>query len=360
MASSMARGGRRRRVLNEEARAAAGVAASLSMVSHDGVEAPRYGEQAGIEHHPQISDYVPRRKRAVLAALAGGAIVAAATLTLAHGAEAIASVLPGVAAADVEGLAHRAAAWISALALLAIAGLARLTYTLRRHRVDDVRGKYRVWKWVTAGALALSFNAVVGVHGVVASVAVSATGWSLTAAAAEWWLAPLALLGAWIMVRVVRETAESRSSVAMILGAVGCFGIAAAGTLGWKPAALGGWSDALTTSAPIVGLALALAGMTWFARYVVLDVQGLIEHAPKPAKPRRPLADESADTTDAESKPGIAVAPPAPPRREPAPAPAAAAPWDDNDEDDADADADRYLSKSERKRLRKQQQRRAA
>jgi hypothetical protein len=372
MGSSIARDGRRRRVLNEEARAAAGVAASLSMNTNEGAEAPRYGEQASIEHHPQISDYVPRRKRAVLATLAGGAGVAATTLVAQHSAATIAGAAPGVTAEQFGGqLAGGAAAWMSAVALLAIAGLARLVFSLRRHRVGDVRGRYRVWKWIVGGAAALSVNAVVGLHTVLAAAAVAATGWSLTARGAEWWLAPAALVGGWIAVRLARETAESRGSLALFAAALACYGVGAAGALGWAPAALGAWSDALTTCGPIVGHAFALAGMMWFARYVVLDVQGLIDHAPRAAKaPRKREA--AADEPAAEAaKPTIAIAatPAAAARRDSAPAPAAVAKpaipeaaWDD-DAADADAEDDgagQYLSKSERKRLRKQQQRRAA
>lgn len=362
MATHIARGGRRRRVLNEEARAAAGVAAAISMSTVEGAEAPRYGELAGVEHHPQITDYVPRRKRTVLATLAGGAVVAAGAVVMQHGAADIAAVVPGVTAEQLsEQLAGGVAAWTSAIALLTIAGLARLVYSLRRHRVDDTRGRYRVWKWITGGALALSANAIVGVQTVVASVATAVTGWSLTAGGAEWWLAPAALVGAWIAVRLARETAESRSSLSMFIAAMGCYGLAAAGALGWAPTFLGGWSDVLVIAAPIVGHAFALAGMMWFGRYVVLDVQGLIDHAPRPAKaPRKSkiAAEETAaEKAAAENKPTI---PMAPARRDAEPVKAPAAAWDDDSEADEGDDAGQHLSKSERKRLRKQQQRRAA
>lgn len=356
MSSNIARDGRRRRFLNDESRLTAGAPATLAVTTLDSADAPRYGEMASIEHHPQISDYVPRRKLTVLATLAGGALIAVAAEAVSHGAASLAAALPGAPAEQISAqLADGMIAWTSAIALLAVAGLARLVYSLRRHRVDDVRGRYRVWKWIAWGGLALSVNAVIGLHTIIAATATAATGWSLTAGGAEWWMAPMALLGGWIAVRLALEIAESRSSLAMLAMAGGCYLIGAAGASGWAPAWLGGWHDALANAVPLVGHAFALAAMMLFARYVVLDVQGLIDHGPPSAK--KPRVRKPAEP----SAPAAVAAIPAT-RRETASAVAARQTAEEADEDDSeDDDADgRYLSKSERKRLRKQQQRRAA
>jgi hypothetical protein len=344
MSSQFARGGRRRRVLNEESRNAASVHATLAAVPDDAAEAPRYGEMASIEHHPQITDYVPRRKRAVLATLAAGATVAVAAQSLVHFADAVSAALPGVAAEQIrDGLAGGLIAWTSAIALLAVAGLARLIYSLRRHRVDDVRGRYRVWKWIAWGGLAASCNAVVGLHAVLSGAAVALTGWSLTTGGAEWWLAPLAIVVVGIGLRLVRETAESRGTLMLVTLAAACYAVAAAGSLGWSPAWLGAWSDALIVAVPMMGHAFALAAMMVFARYVVLDVQGLIEHAPRPAA--KPAADAKATK----------VAEPPAPADPAAPIRLTATVADQDDEDEEPQQEARYLSKAERKRLRKQQ-----
>src|SRR5690349_4352153 len=148
MAAHMARDGRRRRVLNEEVRTASGlnVARVSEAVDHD---APRYGEQASIENHPQITDYIPRRKRAVILTLLAGAATAAAAQAITRFAEPIAQAIPGVSAsALVERVAHGAVAWTSAVAMLLAAMVARLMFNLRRHRVDDYAGRYRVWRWI--------------------------------------------------------------------------------------------------------------------------------------------------------------------------------------------------------------------
>lgn len=333
--------------------------------SDSAAEAPRYGEQANIEHHPQITDYVPRRKRAMLTTLAAGMGIAAGAAALSHFSAPIAAMLPGISAEQIGGqLADGVAAWTSAVALLLVAALARIIYSLRRHRVDDFRGRYRVWRWVGWAAVLASVNAVVHAHELVASLAVGATGWSLTAAGAEWWLIPLAIPALWIAVRMTGELAESRSSLAMFVFAAACYVVAAAGALGWTPAALGSWTPVLTSSLPLIGHTLALAGLMLFARYVVLDVQGLIEHKARPSASDREAAKAAKAAAKAAAKQSKQAAnePPATipaARTNDRPGTARPADHDDDQDEDEDDGAENVhgLSKSERKRLRKLQQR---
>lgn len=319
-------------------------------------DAPRYGEQANIENHPQVTDFVPRRKLAVLTTLLAGVGTAAAAVAIVHYAELISARLPGVAARDLsDGLAWGVTAWSSAIAFVMIAMMAKLTFSLRRHRVDDYAGRYRVWKWIGWGALAASVNAVTPMHTLFAKGAASATGWSLTATGAEWWLAPLALAGAWIFVRLLLEIGESRPATAFTLCAAGCYVGGAVAALGWSPAALGSWGHALGDALPLVGTTFALAGMMVFARYVVLDVQGLIDHTPRVA-PENPAAAQKADfkTPVPEAAPVAAtptIAMPVAASR------AGEESRDDEWSDDADDDdefGNRKLSKADKKRLRRQ------
>jgi hypothetical protein len=293
-----------------------------------------------------------------------GAAVALAAAALGRWAEPIAAALPGVSADEVgERLASGLTSWTSAIALLTVAGLARLVYSLRRHRVDDLAGRYRVWTWMIWGALALSANSVIGLHAPVARAATAMTGWSLTAGGAEWWLAPMALVGAWIGARVALEVAESRGALCMMVLSAACYAVAAAGSLGWSPAWLGGWSDAVVTAVPHVGHAILLGGVMLFARYVVLDVQGLIDHTPRRPAGRveaRPGAEtEASPPTLKATAPALAAAPAAARKNEPTPPQRRPAVVVDEDEENDDPPAARYLSKAERKRLRKQQRRAA-
>ena len=345
MATSMARDGRRRRVLNEEV---LGGSAAFSAAAVDAADVPRYGEQANIEHHPQVSDFVPRKRRTVVVLLAAALVVVAASQAIAHFAPQFSAPSGPLPAGTIQQISEGTLKWLSAVSLLAAALGARLIHSLRRHRVGDVRGQYRVWKWVEMGCVALSADAVIGLHGLAAAAGATATGWSLTSTAVEWWLAPLALAVAWIGVRFVKELAECRGAMIAATPALLCYAVGIAGAAGWSAEPLGVWSNVLLSAAPAAGHCFALAALLTYARYVVLDVQGLIDHAPA-AKAARRKASGSESRHDVET---VRIAD----------AQAAKSPsGESHDEDGEDSDeADQYLSKSERKRLRKVQQRRAA
>ncbi|MCC6492166.1 MAG: hypothetical protein IT424_04005 [Pirellulales bacterium] len=365
MASTMARGGRRRRILNEELLSGANLAVARPVGPSADEPAPRYGEQAGIEHHPQVSDFVPRRTRTVLLMLAAGIAAAAACQSLVRYAEPIAAAVPGLSAEALVQLADSVVAWLSAIGLLAAALLARLVYSLRKHRVDDLQGRYRVWKWVAWAAALGSLNAVADLQRLFAAALAGATGWSLTSSGAEWWLAPLGVAGAWLLARTSVELRECRTAWALTIAAGAWYAAAAVGALGGAAATLGAWNDALSRTAPLVGHAFTLAALMKFARYVVLDVQGLIDHSPRRlrrAKHQRPTGAPAAE------EPAAAATVPMPTPKElrsaptlptPIPMEAAAstgASWDaDDDEEQSQLDSyPRKPSKAERKRLRKQ------
>jgi hypothetical protein len=296
MSSPLARAGRRRRVLNEEVRIAAGTTTSPVACEdpRDSEPAPRYGEQANIENHPQITDYVPRRPRAVLLTIAGGLGVAILGESVCQNSESLAASVTGLTAATVrDQFAQGMIAWTSAVMFLLGAALARIIYNLRRHRVDDYRGSYRVWRWAAAGLVVLSVNAVVQSQLVAAPLLASLTGFHWTPKGTEWLLIPLMVVGGGIGALITRDAAESRGSLVLAALAWCCYAAAAAAALGWSASGLlGSWNEALVRSLPLVGHTFALTALTLFARYVVLDVQGLIDHS-RSAEGARPRRDEA-------------------------------------------------------------------
>jgi hypothetical protein len=359
----MSRGGRRRRVLNDEVRSASGLAIAAYQAQNADFEAPRYAEQAGVEHHPQVTDFVPRRSRAVLMTLAAGFGVAAGAQTLSHYSSELAAAMPGLPGRNwAAELAGGAVAWVSAMSLAIAALLARLVHSLRRHRVDDYRGAYRIWRWVGWCAVLASVDSVVQLHTLLAQWAVSTTGWTFTSQGSEWWLAPVAAVGIWMLVKLAYEVVESRGTTAVLSLAAACYALAAAGALGWSPGLLGPWSEALAFAMPLAGHTLALAALMIFARYVVLDVQGLIEHPLRPAAAQPPSEPApGAKTAAIVTATPLAGAPTLAAQRAastPQVHASASAPnvWADGDDDEeGELSGERRLSKAERKRLRKQQ-----
>src|SRR5204863_398638 len=54
------------------------------------------------------------------------------------------------------------AAWYASVLLLAATGWSFIVFAIRAHRVDDYRGRYRVWLWTTAALAWLSLDEATG------------------------------------------------------------------------------------------------------------------------------------------------------------------------------------------------------
>jgi len=362
MAHNTARVGRRRRVLNEEALAASALgitARNRDDLSRAPGDTPRYGAGANIENHPQITDYVPRRYRVIGLAMMAGVILGVSGELIANNATTLSEIFGTVSPQEfTEAIAGGLISWTSATALLVAACYARLIYSLRRHRVEDDRGRYRVWRMAAWIAVLLSINSVVGAHAIVARGLGHLTGWSILPANAGWWLVPAALLGGWLMLKLIREVAECRTALTAYTSAMACFVIAAVAFC-WSPSWISQWHDSLCRLLPLAGDILMTTGSLLFARYVVLDVQGLIEHSPTLEASQKPVPAESSSDSRASShrkdstegqQADVKVGPD----------PGA---WVDGSQSEPEQNDDsgkRRLSKAERKRLRKEKGRRRA
>lgn len=370
MASSRSRGDRRRRVLTDESRSQGSTSATSNSSMGEADETPRYGAQASIENHPQVTDYVPRQRRSVLLVMLLLVGVTVGSAFLIQNSEVVASKLPAISATQLsQQVSGGVVAWLSAALLLLTTFYLRIVYMLRRHRVDDDRGRYRVWWWACVATVLLSFNAVVGINGMASDSLASLTGWSFTASAAEWWIVPTVLIGSWIGVRALLEMRESRLAFLTGITAVACYVAAFTVALGWMPTVLAEWSVAISAVLSATGHIFAFGATALFSRHVVLDVQGLIEAPVRKSKAAASTADASneeeaqtiklADTKAASSnQEGTAKEKPKPAVKKEEPSPSQ---WVDGSEpEDYDDERPRKLSKAERKRLRKQKANRRA
>jgi len=342
MANPTARMGRRRRFLKEEALTASS-ALREDLVCAPG-DTPRYGAGANIENHPQVTDLVPRKFRSIALILGIGLGVGLLAESAAYYSENLSSTVPAISASEITTVfANQLVTWTSAAILLVAACYTRLIFSLRRHRVDDVRGKYRMWKTASWAAVALSLNTVVGGHTIVARVLGHFTPWSVLPENAGWWLAAAAILGGTLLLKLIFDVSECRGAMLFYSLAIGCFVVAGVHAAGWSPSWAAAWPETMGRALPLAGNLMLLVGSLLFARYVVLDVQGLIEHRAT-AKQSVALAPEPSEEVAFEKSTEGVIA------NEGA--------WIDGSEDESDGT--RHLSKSERKRLRKQKSRRAA
>jgi hypothetical protein len=375
MASFPGRNDRRRRVLNEEVLSASRSHLALRAAPAERAEG-RYGEAAGVERHPHVSDFVPRRLGSIAFFAAVGIVTAGAVaglrkleMTLASESELL-NFVPHFLAAS-----RGVAAWFGCVILLLASLTSALIHSIRRHRLDDDRGRYRIWKWASAACLLASANCVIGLHTLVAELAGHFTGWTGLREGAAWWLA-LGLPAAWIAFRACHDARESRAAVGLSTLSFAAYASAIASFLGWLPGVDLQVQPIITTGCSLLGHWLLLGGALSYARHVVLDAEGFIDHSrdsESSAVERKSPRETS--RTKAEASDTMRQTPPATLRIADAVADAnrasaaaengnsRASEWVDGsrrerdryevDESEDDDDGDRKYSKSERKQMRK-------
>ncbi len=210
---------RRRRVLKDEVLAASNNHSAMRAAADaSSDDAPRYSDAAGVENHPQVTDFIPRRYRtiATLVLIGVGTTTVLAALDYFAGAIAQASGARAVNAI-VMTAPGSLASWLSAVLLLIASGTCLLTYSIRRHRIDDFRGRYRVWLGASIACLTMSANSVTGLHQTLADVLSHTTGWSALRDNAGWWLMVPGLPILWVLFRAVFDVRECRLAAALAL-----------------------------------------------------------------------------------------------------------------------------------------------
>ncbi len=184
--------------------------------------------------------------------------------------------------------------WAIGLACLGAAAAMLLVYSVRRHRVDDYRGRYRLWLWAAAGCVVASADATTRLSEQLAQLAASATAITAPFAAVvsqTWPLVLAAVLGLFL----VWELLESR---------VATIGLGLAATTTVAGALL--TTHAVVLSDPVLhqlaelSLRLAsvwclLGGICWYARHVDRIANGLV--------PRRASAETETGVTSRSKSP---------------------------------------------------------
>ena len=281
------RNGRRRRVLNEEVLSASSSHAVLRAFDQDGFYSrrPRYSDAAGVEHHPQITDFVPRRYRTIgLLVLVGarndGGLALLALLAPVAGrqlgsTEIAASnlLLPEILPA---GSKPSRCCWPPSLRL----GVFHTPPPHRRHSrtLPNLAGRL-------GSVPVASANSVASLHQVLARSLGHVTGLDRVRGDAVWWLVMSGLPLAWIVARTLVDVRlECRLAASRWLPPLRCY--TAERRLLFRLRSLvsrrksNPWSPERQFSWP-----LARAGRSCvLCRFVMLDAQGLIAARPRIAR----------------------------------------------------------------------------
>jgi hypothetical protein len=290
---------RRRRSLLEEAVAADdGTTARPRRTSK---ASETYTELARTECHARWSDFVPLRHLTVAAFLAAG-LVAIAALEAAYYFVSQAEIwATGELAALDLARADSLAGWFMSVALLAAAALSVFIYSVRRYRVDDYRGRYRVWLWGGALWQVMSIDAVADLRGAVQAACIALSGRVGPLSGIAWWLAPWSLLVAWLGARMLLDAWACRTAAASLLFGLALLPVGVA--LRQFPLPLADFELVMITSGCwLVGGWLLLFSHIAYARHVLFEAHGKL-----PVRAPRPKREKKAAAADAEKDSGKAA-----------------------------------------------------
>jgi hypothetical protein len=259
-----------------------------------------YGSAAFLEVQARLTDLVPVHPLALLSVFAAGLGLIAGLLELYLWTLRAGPAVGHIAALDL-AVRGSLATWFASAALAAAALAALVVFSVRRYRLDDYHGHYRVWLWAAACWLLLSIDATANLHEAFGALMVWVTGTRLFGDASIWWLVVGGFLVGGIGTRLLVDMRHCRLSSAALVVSGACCASCIGFHFGWIPAERFAWLSASRTAKCVVlyrvaflgGSFLLLMAMLWHARYVILDAEGLLPRR-RYARRRHPRDIESA------------------------------------------------------------------
>lgn len=230
-----------------------------------------------MDQQPRLTDLVPLRLVVHLIPLTLGAGIIA-------GLEALYAWSPQWASLTSDG--HIAAfdldcegslgSWFSSTILL-LSGLAAiLVYLIRRHRIDDYQGYYRVWLWAATCCFLMSIDEGSSLHEGFKELMAYVTGTRLWGDGSVWWVVPYGFLLGAVGTRLLLDMRQCWLSSAAFVGAGACFTTAVLAQLGWILPDAGAREVMLEEGAEMLGDVLLLVAIGLHARFVILQASGVL------------------------------------------------------------------------------------
>ena len=170
------------------------------------------------------------------------------------------------------------ASWFASFILLCAMVGSLQVYLLRRHKLDDYRGRYKIWLVVAAWCAIASLDASSGLHRLLDLAARRMPADGSFSTAGSWWLL-IAAAGTGVLgLRLIVEMRRSRLALPLVSIALVGYGSLLAQQLGWI--SLPSIIDPTLTSAMIMlGSDVAACLSIWlFARYCFLSAQRFGQH----------------------------------------------------------------------------------
>ncbi len=168
-------------------------------------------------------------------------------------------------------------AWLSSVTFGFAVAVMLGTYSVRRHRRDDYRGRFTVWRWAILCAVLVSIDATVGIHHAWQNLCELASGTSLWRDGKIWWIGTWAILLGGMLSRLMFEMASSKKAVGWTIAAAACYAWSAIVELGVAPIDSEYAAQTSQVTSLLLGHHLMLFSLVNYAREVVLEAMGLLE-----------------------------------------------------------------------------------
>ena len=259
----------------------------------------RYTDAANTQNQPRLTDLLPRRGWSlaviVLTALVLVNLVGLGYLYFLNNAEQVTALL------DLQNRASLGK-WLSAVICLATSLLCLQIFSLKRHRIDDYKGRYRIW--VTLGLLLLvcSADRTTGLFQTAGSEINQIVGQPLQSGPTLVAVFVYVLLS-WVLIRVLLEVRSHKVTLFWIAMCTVTFGSFATFKLPALSESFGAFSAFVSEYGNLLGHWAMFAGALTFSRFIVRDVEisfGIIAPPVKNQRQPKPNALLEEDNTSQE------------------------------------------------------------
>ncbi len=248
-----------------------------------------------MENQARITDFIPQRPWVLL-------LLLALNVGIIGGLEWLYYLTPRWAAHTTDG--HIAAfdldsegslgAWYSSTILAIAAAFAFLVYSLRRHRIDDYRGRYRTWLLAGLCFAVMSIDESASLHEGFKEMMTLYTGHRLYGDGSMWWVIAYGLVLGWVGIRLLWDLSECRSALLSMFAAAGCFAGAVIVQLEFLLPESGAVGVMVEEGLEMLGNVLVWFGCMLYARHVVREIQGLV--TPRKRRKTKRVVDDTQAT----------------------------------------------------------------
>jgi hypothetical protein len=250
------------------------VATVASQPRHKSVN---YGDAVFMDQEPRLTDLVPLWLPVFLIPLTVGLAIIAGLEALYAWMPQFASMTTDgrIAAFDLDGEGSLAV-WFSSMTLAAAGLVAILVFLVRRHKVDDYHGYYRIWLWAAMCWFLMSLDETASLHEGFKEAMVLFAGTRLFGDGSIWWVVPYFFLLGAVGTRLLVDMRDCwLSSAALLLSAVSYF-VGIFVQMGWLMPDSGARGVMVEEGAEMLGDLLLFLAMGLHARHVILDAKGLL------------------------------------------------------------------------------------